>query len=69
MPVIAAVMIAFAFSIVVAGKAESYRRGHRRELQVRRRAEIAVRRLNAQLEQRVLARTAAIGVPAAGVPA
>ncbi len=55
-----AVIISFALSFVAAREVTRYRRGHRRELLDRRRAERAVRRLAARLEQRVSERTAAL---------
>lgn len=54
----AAVVIAFVLSMVTAHEFHRYRTAHRRELQERQRAEATVRRLNAQLEQRVRQRTA-----------
>jgi len=54
----AAVLIAFTISLVTAREVSRYRFSHRRELQERRRAERAVRRLNRGLERRVLERTA-----------
>ena len=53
----AAVLMAFGLSVVTAYEFHRYRTAHRRELQERVRAEAAVRRLNAQLEQRVSERT------------
>jgi PAS domain S-box-containing protein len=53
-----AVLVAFGLSIVTAGEVDRYRIGHRRELVMRRRSELANRRLNAVLEQRVVERTA-----------
>src|SRR5262249_19681249 len=49
-----ATIIAFGFSVAVAGELDRYRIGHRRELLKRRRGELEIRRLNARLEQRVL---------------
>jgi PAS domain S-box-containing protein len=54
----AAVVMAFTLSLVTARKFHRYRLAHRRELQERQRAEATVRRLNAQLEDRVQQRTA-----------
>ena len=54
----AAVLIAFSISLVTAREVNRYRLAHRRELQERRRAERAVRRLNQALEGRVRDRTA-----------
>src|SRR5262249_13835939 len=56
----AAVWIAFLLSLVAANEVNRYRVGLRRELLERRRAEIALRRLAARLEQRVAERTCAL---------
>jgi C4-dicarboxylate-specific signal transduction histidine kinase len=55
-----AVMIAFALSLAAANEVTRYRAQLRRELLDRRRAEVAVRRLAARLEQRVAERTLAL---------
>jgi len=54
----AAVMMAFLLSLLTAREVHRYRTAHWRGLHERDRAERAVRRLNARLEQRVAARTA-----------
>ncbi len=54
----AAVLIAFVLSLVTAREVDRYRVAHQRELQMRRRTEIAMKRLNTQLERRVQERTA-----------
>jgi len=54
----AAVMMAFLLSLLTARELYRYRTAHWRGLHERNRAERAVRRLNARLEQRVAARTA-----------
>jgi signal transduction histidine kinase len=56
----AAVAVGFALSLVAAREVTNYRLAHRRELIDRKRAEHAVRRLAARLEQRVLERTVAL---------
>ena len=55
-----AAMVGFGLSLIAAREITNYRLAHRRELLDRRRAERAVRRLNARLEQRVLERTVAL---------
>jgi len=55
-----AVTVGFALSLVAAREITNYRLAHRRELIDRKRAERAVRRLAARLEQRVLERTVAL---------
>ena len=55
---VVATLVGFAWSVVMAREVSRYRVAHRDELQARRRSEIAVRRLNRQLEQRVRERTA-----------
>jgi PAS domain S-box-containing protein len=54
----AAVAISFFFSLVTAFELERYRRALLRELDARRQAEIEITTLNAELEQRVVERTA-----------
>jgi signal transduction histidine kinase len=56
----AAVVVCLVLSGATAYEVNRYRLAHRRELRERRRAEAAVRRLNARLEQRVRERTAAL---------
>jgi C4-dicarboxylate-specific signal transduction histidine kinase len=56
----AAAMVGFALSLIAAREITNYRLAHRRELIDRKRAERAVRRLAARLEQRVLERTVAL---------
>jgi signal transduction histidine kinase len=55
-----AVVVGFSLSLVAAREITNYRLAHRRELIDRKRAERAVRRLAARLEQRVLERTVAL---------
>ena len=55
-----AAMVGFALSLIAAREITNYRLAHRRELIDRKRAERAVRRLAARLEQRVLERTVAL---------
>ncbi len=59
---VVATLVGFTLSLIMAGEVNRYRLAHRRELQARRRSEIAVRRLNLQLEQRVCERTAELVV-------
>jgi signal transduction histidine kinase len=56
----AAVVIAFLFSLGAAREVELHRRGHRRELLERQRAETRLRRLTQHLEQLVAERTLAL---------
>ena len=56
----AAAMVGFGLSLIAAREITNYRLAHRRELLDRKRAERAVRRLAARLEQRVLERTVAL---------
>jgi signal transduction histidine kinase len=53
-----ATVAAFVLSVLMAREVNRYRLAHQRELRVRRKSESAVKRLNAQLESRVQARTA-----------
>ena len=55
-----AVVVGLSLSLVAAREITNYRLAHRRELIDRKRAERAVRRLAARLEQRVLERTVAL---------
>lgn len=55
---VVATLVGFMLSVIMAREVNRYRLAHRRELQARRRSEIAVRRFNMQLEQRVRERTA-----------
>ncbi len=61
----AATVLAFMLSVVTAYEVNRYRFGHRRELLQRLRGELAIKRLNAQLEQRVAERTAQLAHEAA----
>jgi len=53
-----ATLTGFFLSVVMAREVQRYRLAHRSEWRSRRRSEFAVKRLNAQLERRVMARTA-----------
>ncbi len=55
-----ALIVGFSVSLIAAREITNYRLAHRRELIDRKRAEHAVRRLAARLEQRVLERTVAL---------
>jgi len=61
----AATAIAFTLSVITAYEVNRYRFGHRRELLMRQRGELAIKRMNAWLERRVAERTAELAREAA----